>query len=72
MHGLNGPDLAQRLVVTHPNMKALYMSGDSGSFANLSGLVDRCVRMLEKPFSREILLRVVREVLESHFEVQVT
>ena len=70
MPGMNGPDLAERLAVTHPNMKALCMSGYTGTFANLNGLVDRCVRLIEKPFSREILLRMVREVLES--EVPVT
>jgi len=53
-------------------MKALCMSGYTGTFANLNGLVDRCVRLIEKPFSRENLLRIVREVLESHVEVQPT
>jgi two-component system, cell cycle sensor histidine kinase and response regulator CckA len=72
MPGMNGPDLAERLAVTHPHMKALFMSGYTGTFANLSGLVDRCVRLIEKPFSREILLRMVREVLESQVEVQPT
>jgi two-component system cell cycle sensor histidine kinase/response regulator CckA len=72
MPGLNGRDLAERLAVTHPSMKALFMSGYSGTFANLNGLVDRCVKLIEKPFSREILLRVVREVLESQVEVQLT
>jgi two-component system cell cycle sensor histidine kinase/response regulator CckA len=72
MPGMNGPDLAERLAVTHPNMKALCMSGYTGTFANLNGLVDRCVRLIEKPFSREILLRMVREVLESQVEVQPT
>jgi two-component system cell cycle sensor histidine kinase/response regulator CckA len=72
MPGMNGPDLAERLAIAHPNMKALYMSGYTGTFANVSGLVDGCVRMIEKPFSREILLLVVREVLESQVEVQLT
>jgi len=72
MPGMNGPDLAKRLAVTHPNMKALCMSGYTGTFANLNGLVDRCVRLIEKPFSRDMLLRKVREVLDSQVEVQPT
>ena len=32
MPGMNGPDLAERLAVTHPNMKALFMSGYTRHF----------------------------------------
>jgi two-component system cell cycle sensor histidine kinase/response regulator CckA len=69
MPGMNGPDLAERLSLTHPNMKALCMSGYTGTFANLNGLVDRCMELIEKPFSRDMLLRKVRKVLESKVKV---
>ena len=65
MPGMNGPTLAESLVVTYPSMKVLCMSGYTGTFANFSGLVDRGMRLLQKPFSRDILLRKVREVIDS-------
>ncbi len=64
MAGMNGPDLADRLTLTHPIMKVLCMSGYIGAFANHNELVARCARLLQKPFSREVLLRMVREALE--------
>jgi len=70
MPGMNGPDLAERLALTHPNMKALCMSGYTGTFSNLNGLVDRCVELIEKPFSRDMLLRKVREVINSQGELR--
>src|ERR1700674_1371441 len=66
MPGMNGPTLADSMLVTHPKMKALCMSGYTSTFANFSGLVDRGVRLLQKPFSRDMLLRKVREVIDSH------
>jgi hypothetical protein len=48
------------------------MSGYTGTFVNLNGVVDRCVSLIEKPFSRQILLRALREVLESQVEVRLT
>jgi two-component system cell cycle sensor histidine kinase/response regulator CckA len=70
MPGMNGPTLAESLAATYPKMKALCMSGYTGSFANLSGLVDRGVKLLQKPFSRNMLLRKVREALDSQEGLQ--
>ena len=72
MPGMNGPDLAERLAVTHPNMKALCMSGYTGTFANFSGLVNRGMTLLQKPFTRDTLLQKVREELEPQEVVQPT
>jgi PAS domain S-box-containing protein len=65
MPGMNGPTLAENLAVTYPSMKVLCMSGYTGTFANFSGLVDRGMMLLQKPFTRDALLGKVREVLES-------
>ena len=72
MPGMNGPTLAESLVVTNPNMKVLCMSGYTGTFANFSGLIDRGMMLLQKPFTRDALLRKVREALESQEAVQRT
>jgi DNA-binding NtrC family response regulator len=65
MPGMNGPTLAENLAGTYPSMKVLCMSGYTGTFANFSGLVDRGMMLLQKPFTRDALLGKVREVLES-------
>jgi two-component system cell cycle sensor histidine kinase/response regulator CckA len=72
MPGMNGPKLAESLVVTNPSMKVLCMSGYTGTFASVSGLIDSGMRLLQKPFTRETLLRKVREALESQEVVQST
>jgi two-component system, cell cycle sensor histidine kinase and response regulator CckA len=72
MPGMNGPTLAESLVVTNPNVKVLCMSGYTGTFANFSGLIDRGMMLLQKPFTRDALLRKVREALESQEAIQRT
>jgi hypothetical protein len=49
-----------------------FLSGNAGTFANLSGLVDRGVSLLQKLFLRDMLLRKVREMLDSQEGVQPT
>ena len=49
-----------------------FLSGNAGTFFNLSGLVDRGVSLLQKPFLRDILLRKVLEMLDSQERVQPT
>jgi len=64
MPGMNGAALAANLAPLHPDMKVLFMSGYTGSFATQTGLLGEGARVLQKPFSRDALLRKVREVLE--------
>jgi DNA-binding response OmpR family regulator len=42
----------------------LFMSGYTGSFATQIGLLGAGAKVLQKPFSRDALLRKLREVLE--------
>jgi two-component system cell cycle sensor histidine kinase/response regulator CckA len=64
MPGLNGPDLAQRIVRLHPAIKVLYVSGfaDGAVGASLS----RKATFLPKPFTPRDLATNVREALDSH------
>jgi PAS domain S-box-containing protein len=66
MPGLNGPDLAQRLVRRRPAIAVLYMSGFAQHLAvglgSLSGRAD----FLQKPFTPETLALKVRECLDRH------
>ena len=66
MPGMNGPDLAQRLVRRRPTMPVLYMSGFAPSammdFGSLSARAD----FIQKPFAAETLAAKVRVCLNRH------
>lgn len=72
MPGLSGPDLAERIAAVRPGTKVLYTSGyNDGSTFKSRMCGQDCVTcdchfgLLEKPFTREDLLRMVRELLDS-------
>jgi hypothetical protein len=65
MPGLSGFDLAQRLAAFRPETRVLYASGcgdDSNGHLRAQG---QNYAFLEKPFTREDLVRKVRELLDS-------
>ncbi|HEV2444560.1 MAG TPA: ATP-binding protein, partial [Candidatus Sulfopaludibacter sp.] len=66
MPKVNGRDLARQLVRRRPEMKVLYMSGyTDGAIVN-SGLLQKDVAFLQKPFTPSSLAEMVRLVLESN------
>jgi two-component system, cell cycle sensor histidine kinase and response regulator CckA len=65
MPGLSGPDLAKRLAPSRPETRVLYTSGYiDDAIVSPAALGPRCA-FLEKPFSRDALVRKVRELLDS-------
>ena len=65
MPALSGPALAQKLVKRRPETRVLYTSGDSeDAVLDPEALYAGCA-FLEKPFSRDALVRKVRELLDS-------
>ncbi len=60
--GINGRELAGRLVNLRPGTKVLYVSGYAGVFAT-DDFVDPNIAFLPKPYTGEDLERKVREVL---------
>jgi PAS domain S-box-containing protein len=64
MPGIGGRQLADQLTALDPTMAVLYMSGYSNERVVLSGALAEGVVLLEKPFSRESLLRRVRQLLD--------
>lgn len=68
MPGMTGKDLAAKLAPTRPEMKVVFMSGYT-SFTH-AGLADSEIALLTKPFTREKLLRKLRETLESEIKVE--
>jgi PAS domain S-box-containing protein len=65
MPGMTGPDLATRLQKRNPSLGIIYMSGYSEQAAVEAAQSQTLTRLLTKPFSRIVFLRMVREVLST-------
>lgn len=63
MPGMKGPAVAEKLAPLHPEAKVLFMSGYTGFVSR--GLVDPHATLISKPFTREELLRKIRQVLDA-------
>ncbi|MFI5059751.1 MAG: response regulator [Candidatus Acidiferrales bacterium] len=64
MLGMGGKQLAEQLTSLRHATKVLYMSGYPNGGIVQSGILATGVLFLEKPFTREILLRKVRQALD--------
>lgn len=65
MPGMNGRALAERLLPGQPGMRVLYISGYTDSFVARHGVLEEGMVLLHKPFTEEVLIKKVREVLDS-------
>jgi two-component system cell cycle sensor histidine kinase/response regulator CckA len=65
MPGLNGCELAKRILLTQPGLKVLYMSGYTDDAIASQAGVGVGTFLLSKPFSEEDLIRKVHEVLSA-------
>jgi two-component system, cell cycle sensor histidine kinase and response regulator CckA len=65
MPRLSGKELARTLTQRRPDVKVLYMSGYTDSAIVNSGILQREVAFLQKPFTPAALSNKVREVLET-------
>ncbi|HEY5027578.1 MAG TPA: ATP-binding protein [Candidatus Angelobacter sp.] len=65
MPGLSGPVLAEKLGVARPDTRVLYTSGYADDEILQHGGVGPDCAFLEKPFTRDALVRKVRELLDS-------
>jgi PAS domain S-box-containing protein len=63
MKGMSGPELVLRLMDSHPKMKVVYMSGYTGELVANQSLESE-IRLLEKPFTRASLLKVIDAALK--------
>lgn len=65
MPGMNGRELADRLVELRPGLKVLYTSGYTAEAIGREGVLEHGVAYLPKPFSVSDLTAKVREVIDS-------
>jgi CheY-like chemotaxis protein len=64
MPGMTGPELAGKIVAIRPRIQILYMSGYTDDATGHHGLQGRTSRLLQKPFTHEMLVRHVCDALE--------
>jgi two-component system, cell cycle sensor histidine kinase and response regulator CckA len=64
MPGFSGRILAERLAAARPETKVLYTSGYADDEVAQDGLAGTDCAFLEKPFTRDALIRKVREILD--------
>ncbi len=63
MRRMSGPELVDRLSVSHPSLKVVYMSGYTGELIAEREVLKRGITLLEKPFTRAALLNTLHATL---------
>jgi len=64
MPQMSGPEVAEKLVTVRPDIKVLYMSGYPDHPVFAQGGIKRDTAFLQKPFTPNVLVQKVREVLD--------
>lgn len=65
MPGMNGREMAEKIVAQRPDVRVLFMSGYTENVIGHDGLLDAGVNLLQKPFTLPTLKEKVRELLDS-------
>jgi signal transduction histidine kinase len=65
MPEVDGPTIAAQLKTLHPNLRVLFMSGYTRGALTRHGLVEAGVGFLPKPFTADVLVARVRQVLDA-------
>ena len=65
MPGMNGRELARRIVAIKPGVKCLYMSGYAAELIARQGFLEEGIQFISKPFSLADLAGKIRETLRS-------
>jgi two-component system cell cycle sensor histidine kinase/response regulator CckA len=64
---MNGRELATRLIKARPGMKVLYVSGYADGIVRegVHGPLEEGLAFLQKPYTRDVVTRKIREILDS-------
>jgi len=63
--GLNGRQVSDAARLTRPQLKVLFMTGYAENAARTNGFLEHGMAMMTKPFTIELLVTRVREILET-------
>jgi DNA-binding response OmpR family regulator len=63
MPGMNGPEMAQQLVLRHPSLRVLYLSGHDPETLSPLGVPEDGPALLKKPFTMDALVKRVSGAL---------
>jgi PAS domain S-box-containing protein len=64
MPEISGKDLMKTLSTTYPRIKSIFMSGYTENIISQSGLLDKNLNFIQKPFSLKDLSILIRKVLD--------
>jgi len=64
MPGMNGKQLADKMLRMRPNIRVIFMSGYTDRIMSRDGMLDESVDYLQKPFTAQELHAMVRRALE--------
>jgi len=62
---MSGPDLAASLAPLRPQMRVLFMSGYAADSMGQHGALEPGAHFIQKPFSTDDLLRLLRSILDA-------
>jgi PAS domain S-box-containing protein len=64
MRGMSGPELVAQISASHPDVKTVFMSGYTGELIAQHEPANQGVPLLEKPFTRAALYKILDTALE--------
>jgi PAS domain S-box-containing protein len=65
MPSMSGRELVRRLMMKHPHLRVLYMSGYTDDIITNGGVLEAGLAFLQKPFTPAALAKKVREALDA-------
>jgi CheY-like chemotaxis protein len=63
MPGMNGQELAAKLLATRPDLRVVFASGYTANAIHDHGILHPGIELLEKPFTAAALASKLRQVL---------